>query len=79
MAADEEDTEDTARPGLPFLRWMLGNMAFENDSGMKQLSDYVKRMLMITVGNTTALRYRRMNDRFFETLENTEKHRRHSN
>ena len=67
---DEDDMEETLGPRLPFLRWLTSNVAFGNDSPVIRLSDYAEKMLFITVGSVTAFRYRRINDRFFEALEN---------
>lgn len=77
IKADEGDIMNSSIDGfmepLPFLKWLLGNVAFGSDSVVIRLSDYVKRMSMITAGNLLGVRYRRENDRFFEALEKTEK------
>lgn len=36
---------------LPFLRWLINNTAFSDDSVLIQLFEYVRKMDMITVGN----------------------------
>lgn len=48
------------------------NAAFTNDSPILKLADYVKRMVMLTVGNALTTRERRFNDSFFESLEDPE-------
>ena len=44
---DEMDNEYV----LPLLRWLINNTAFSDDSVLIQLSKYVRKMDMITVGN----------------------------
>lgn len=59
---DEMDNEYV----LPFLRWLINNTAFSDDSVLIQLSKYVRKMGMITVGND--LLYSNRN--FLENLKN---------
>ena len=59
---DEMDNEYV----LPFLRWLINNTAFSDDSVLIQLSKYVRKMCMITVGND--LLYSNRN--FLENLKN---------
>lgn len=59
---DEMDNEYV----LPFLRWLINNTAFSDDSVLIQLFEYVRKMGMITVGND--LLYSNRN--FFENLKN---------
>ena len=59
---DEMDNEYV----LPFLRWLINNTAFSDDSVLIQLSKYVRKMCMITVGND--LLYSNRN--FHENLKN---------
>lgn len=59
---DEMDNEYV----LPLLRWLINNTAFSDDSVLIQLSKYVRKMDMITVGND--LLYSNRN--FFEDLKN---------
>ena len=68
-----EETEEIIEPKLPFLRWLISNVALKNDSVLIHLSNYVRRMIMITVGNEMPHRVRRMNNIFYESLENPEK------
>ena len=59
---DEMDNEYV----LPFLRWLINNTAFSDDSVLIQLSKYVRKMGMITVEND--LLYSNRN--FLENLKN---------
>lgn len=68
-----EETEENIEPQLPFLRWLISNVALKNDSVLIRLSNYVRRMTMITVGNDMPYRVRRMNGMFYESLENPER------
>ena len=70
-----EDTgeEQIQEPKLPFLRWMISNVAFNNDSILIKLANYVRRMTMINAGNGIFRFSRRMNDSFYELLEDTER------
>lgn len=65
----EEESEENLEPKLPFIRWLLSNMALEKDSLLIKLSGYVKRMVMITAGNGALLRSKRMHESFYEFLE----------
>lgn len=60
---DEIDNEYV----LPFLRWLINNTAFSDDSVLIQLSKYVRKMDMITVGHD--LLYSNRN--FLENLKNS--------
>lgn len=51
---------------LPFLRWLINNTAFSDDSVLIQLFEYVRKMDMITVGNDLFYSYRN----FLENLKN---------
>lgn len=68
-----EETEEIMEPKLPFLRWLISNVALKNDSILIRLANYVRRMVMITVGNEMPYRVRRMNNSFYESLENPER------
>ena len=43
------------------------------DSALIRLSNYVRRMMMITVGNGMQYRFGRMNQGFYESLENPDR------
>lgn len=64
-----EETEEIREPKLPFLRWLISNVALNKDSLLIKLANYVRRMVMITAGNSMMVRPRRMNDYFYELLE----------
>lgn len=68
-----EETEDVVEPKLPFLRWLVSNVALRNDSILIRLSNYVKRMIVISAGNSMRFRPRRMYNTFFEILEKEER------
>ena len=61
--------EEFGTQQLPFLRWIINNVALGYDSVLLKLADYVKRMGMMTVGGVVGGRFRRINDKFFEDLE----------
>ncbi len=62
---------DEEEPKLSFLRWLISNVALSNDSVLIKLANYVRRMLMITVGNGMLRTPGRMNDSFYESLEDS--------
>ncbi len=57
------------RHQLPFLRWLISNVALKKQSPLIQLSDYVRRMSMINVGNGALTNPRRTLDNFYEALD----------
>lgn len=67
------ENEEMMESRLPFLRWLISNVAFEKDSALIRLSDYVKRMAMITAGNSMGNALMRMRPSFFQFLDNREK------
>ena len=67
------EDDEISEPKLPFLRWLISNMALKNDSALIRLSNYVRRMMMITVGNGMQYRFGRMNQGFYESLENPDR------
>lgn len=69
QSLDAED-EEIPESKLPFLRWLISNVALSNDSILIKLSNYVKRMTMITAGNGALRHTRIMSDNFYEYLEN---------
>ncbi len=66
-----ENAGPFSEPELPFLRWILSNVALKKDSVLLQLSDYVRRMTRISAGNSIAYPTRR--NSFYDTLEDPEK------
>ena len=67
------EDDEISEPKLPFLRWLISNVALKNDSALIQLANYVRRMMMITVGNGMRYRFGRMNEGFYESLESPER------
>ena len=72
LEGDEENAENV-EPKLPFLRWLISNVALKNDSVLIRLGNYVRRMIMITVGNEMPYRVRRMGNSFYDSLEKPER------
>ena len=54
---------------LPFLRWLISNVALENDSILLKLGSYVRRMTDISASNVMAYSPMRVKDSFYEALE----------
>lgn len=54
---------------LPFLRWLINNVALKNESLLIQLSNYARKMMMVTVGNIMSFSKSRIDDVFYESLE----------
>lgn len=69
---DGDSAEEIGDAKLPFLRWMINNVAMKRDSLLVNLSDFVRRMSMMKVSNIMMFQARRLNDSFFEFLENQE-------
>lgn len=69
----DDTTEENIESKLPFLRWLISNVALKNDSVLIRLSNYVRRMTMITFGNEMQYRARRMSNIFYNSLENPER------
>ena len=40
------EDDEISEPKLPFLRWLISNVALKNDSALIRLSNYVRRMMM---------------------------------
>lgn len=68
-----EDAEETAEPKLPFLRWLISNVALKSDSALRLLENYVNRMTVITAGNSIGLRVKVIKDQFYQVLEKQDK------
>ena len=65
QSMDVGDEEEIQEPKLPFLRWLISNVALGNDSILIKLANYVRRMLMVTAGNGMLKMPRRMNGSFY--------------
>ena len=68
----ETNSEDFNTQQLPFLRWIINNVALEKNSVLLKLADYVKRMNRMTVGSILGYTPRRINDKFFVTVQGSE-------
>ena len=73
QALDSNEEDEISKASLPFLRWLISNVALENDSVLIKLSNYVRRMMMITVGSGMQFRFRGVNQHFYELLEKMER------
>lgn len=62
--------EELQGPRLPFLRWLISNVAFGNDSILNNLANYVGNMRMVTAGNGMLRNSKIINDNFYKLLEN---------
>ncbi len=62
-----QDVEESEKPGLPFLRWLVSNVALDNSSIIIRLANYVRRMTMVTVSN--GIRSRALAPYFYDSLE----------
>lgn len=68
-----EIAEETIETRLPFLRWLINNVALKSDSVLLQLSNYVRKMTMITVGSEMPFRARMVRNAFYKALETSER------
>lgn len=65
----EEEPGEATEYQVPFFRWLISNVVLKSDSLLLKLSDYIKRMDMMTVGQGITGRPRRNNAAFFKSLE----------
>ncbi len=65
----EEKSEGTGKLELPFLRWLIGTVAFKNDSPVIKLADYVNRMVKITASHALFVGTRALSESFYVLLE----------
>lgn len=65
----DNETENYEVQQIPFLRWIIGNIALKSDSILLKMADYAKNMVMMTLNGMAGLRPRRMYDKFFEYIE----------
>lgn len=71
---DIEEEDEITKSNLPFLRWLISNVALKNDSVLILLSNYARRMLMLTAGNALQIRLTGLiSNSFYESLENSER------
>ena len=73
QSLETSEDNDVSDLRLPYLRWMIGNIAFKNDSVLIKLSDYVRRMIMIAVGKSRSYSFQTIiNQTFYASLEDSE-------
>ena len=65
-----DNTEEVIERTLPFMRWLINNVALPTNSILLKLYDYVSRMYFLTAGNTSTYRIRRFYDNFFDIINN---------
>ena len=70
---DGEKAEEVAEYNLPFLRWLISNVALRSDSLLISLSNYVRRMMTASPKSAMGSYHDIVNDSFYESLENPER------
>ena len=68
QSLESDEMEEAIEMQLPFLRWLIHNVAFDNDSILLKLHNYVQKMIMIITGNNKRM-IPMMNERFYQLLE----------
>lgn len=72
QAFDEVDkTEQIIESKLPFIRWLIGNVALKSDSIIIKLANYVRKMRMVKVDNR--INYIFIKNSFYEFLDEKER------
>lgn len=66
-----DKTEQIVEPRLPFIRWLISNVALKNNSIIIKLANYVRRMIMVKVENEA--QYQARKNSFYELLEKSER------
>lgn len=69
QSLEEGEMEDIIELRLPFLRWLISNVALRKDSILLNLSSYVKRMSVISTSDIIRSQSNKVYDIFFESLE----------
>ena len=69
LSLDEEESDDGDEIELPFMRWLVNNVALEKNSVLLKMFNYVRRMVFISAGNHIWPRQSKTYDTFFEKLE----------
>ncbi|MBD5519991.1 MAG: ATP-binding protein [Lachnospiraceae bacterium] len=67
-----KEIDGEIEPKLPFLRWLISNIALESDSILIKLYNYVERMAMITANNSIIYFSGMYNGSFYKSLEKSE-------
>lgn len=69
LSLDERESDDGDEIELPFMRWLVNNVALEKNSVLLKMFNYVRRMVFISAGNHIWPRQSKAYDTFFEKLE----------
>ena len=70
LAVDVSDNQrDIQRMRFPFFRWVINNAAFQSDSVLLKVENYVKRMSTVTASGSLAFRWKLIVNDFFELLD----------
>lgn len=69
LLLDERESDDGDEIELPFMRWLVNNVALEKNSVLLKMFNYVRRMVFISAGNHIWPRQSKAYDTFFEILE----------
>ena len=64
----ENEMKEMQQPRLTFLRWLINNIAFEEQSILLKLENYIRRMALITVGDGRTIGLRRERSIFLNRL-----------
>lgn len=73
QSLESAENDEISESKLPFLRWLINNVALKNDSVLIKLSNYIRKMMIVTVSSSIAngILGRGVNQRFYEQLEST--------
>ena len=52
LSLDEEESDDGDEIELPFMRWLVNNVALEKNSVLLKMFNYVRRMVFISAGKS---------------------------
>lgn len=69
LLLDERESDDGDEIELPFMRWLVNNVALEKNSVLLKMFNYVRRMVFISAGNHIWPRQSKAYDTFFEKIE----------
>lgn len=72
QALESDVDEEFFTVSMPFLRWLISNVAFAKDSVLISLSNYVGRMIMMSANSSGLGLTRTRADNFFEYLNEKE-------
>lgn len=65
----DDDVENMNGQQMPFLRWVINNVALKSDSILLKLAEYVKYMRFMTVGNINTYTSKNAYEQFFSVFE----------